>query len=124
SRGRRARRARRSPAFAPPSTHAVDTWARGGQSLPCPASLDSCAYNRSTPARRDAMLRVAREPGSMGTEQAPPERPDVDQTLKRLLLRAHDGFLALVAPGLIWRGELSPELPAVARRADLVWEVE
>jgi flagellar biosynthesis/type III secretory pathway protein FliH len=53
-----------------------------------------------------------------------PERPDYDQTLKRLLSRARDGFLALVAPGLTWRAELSPELPAVARQADLVWEVE
>lgn len=52
-----------------------------------------------------------------------PERPDYDQTLKRLLTRAHDGFLALVAPGLSWRGEVSPELPAVARRADLIWDV-
>lgn len=56
--------------------------------------------------------------------QTQPERPDYDQALKRLLLRAHDGFLALIAPELKWRGELSPELPAVARRADLVWEVE
>ncbi len=51
------------------------------------------------------------------------ERPDFDQALKRMLLRAHDGFLALVAPDLTWIGERSPELPAVARRADLVWEV-
>ncbi len=51
------------------------------------------------------------------------ERPDYDQTLKRLLLRAHDGFLGLVAPELTWRRELSPELPAESRQADLVWEV-
>jgi hypothetical protein len=51
------------------------------------------------------------------------ERASLDQTLKRLLIRSHDGFLALVAPGLAWRGELSPELPAGARQADLVWEV-
>jgi hypothetical protein len=38
-----------------------------------------------------------REPGS--------ERADYDQALKRLLLRAHDGFLALVAPGVRWRGD-------------------
>lgn len=56
--------------------------------------------------------------------QEPIGRPDFDQALKRLLLRAHEGFLALVAPGVTWRGELSPELPAVARQADLVWEVE
>ncbi|HZC78045.1 MAG TPA: hypothetical protein VE258_09870, partial [Ktedonobacterales bacterium] len=53
-----------------------------------------------------------------------PERTSYDQSLKRLLLRAHDGFLALVAPELVWRAALSPELPAVARQADLVWEVE
>ncbi len=52
-----------------------------------------------------------------------PARPDYDQALKRLLLRAHDSFLALVAPGLTFRGERSAELPAVARRADPVWEV-
>jgi predicted transposase YdaD len=51
-------------------------------------------------------------------------KPDYDQSLKRLLARAHDGFLTLVAPDLTWRSELSPEVPAVARQADLVWEVE
>lgn len=51
-------------------------------------------------------------------------KPDYDQSLKRLLARAHDGFLTLVAPDLTWLGEISPELPAVARQADLVWEVE
>lgn len=56
--------------------------------------------------------------------EPPPQRPDFDQALKRLLLRAHDGFLALIAPGLTWCSALSPELPAVARQADLVWEVE
>lgn len=50
-------------------------------------------------------------------------RPDYDQALKRMLTRAHDPFLSLIAPDLTWRGEHSPELPAVARRADLVWEV-
>ncbi|MGH2514439.1 MAG: hypothetical protein ACRDHP_02180, partial [Ktedonobacterales bacterium] len=50
--------------------------------------------------------------------------PRYDQLLKWMLTRAHDGFLALVAPGLMWRGERSPEVPAVARYADLVWEVE
>lgn len=53
-----------------------------------------------------------------------PAKPDYDQSLKRMLLRSHDGFLALVAPDLTWRGELASELPAAARRADLVWEVE
>lgn len=51
-------------------------------------------------------------------------KPDYDQSLKRMLLRAHDGFLALVAPDLSWRGELASELSAATRRADLVWEVE
>lgn len=49
--------------------------------------------------------------------------PKYDQALKRLLTRAHDGLLALIAPGMVWQGERSPELPAVARQADLVWEV-
>ncbi len=53
----------------------------------------------------------------------PSERADFDQALKRMLLRAHDAFLDLIAPDLVWQGERSPELPAVARRADLVWEV-
>ena len=51
-------------------------------------------------------------------------RPNYDQPLKRLLLRAHDGLLARIAPDLKWRGELSPELPATVRQADLVWDVE
>lgn len=51
------------------------------------------------------------------------EKPNYDQALKRLLSRAHDAFLDLIAPGLTWQGERSPELPAVARYADLVWEV-
>lgn len=45
------------------------------------------------------------------------QQPDYDQTLKRLLTRAHDAFLALVAPGMRWIGETSPELPAIARPA-------
>jgi predicted transposase YdaD len=53
-----------------------------------------------------------------------PVRLDYDQALKRLLIRAHEGFLALIAPGRTWRADRSPELPAVARQADLVWEVE
>jgi hypothetical protein len=51
-------------------------------------------------------------------------RSDYDQALKHLLLRAHDGFLAPIFPGVAWRGERSSERPAVTRRADLVWEVE
>jgi len=51
-------------------------------------------------------------------------QPDYDQTLKRLLTRAHDAFLALAAPGMRWIGEVSPELPTIARQADLMWEVE
>lgn len=40
-----------------------------------------------------------------------------------MLSRAPEGVLALVAPTMTWRGELSPELPAAARQADLVWDV-
>ncbi|HLJ81215.1 MAG TPA: hypothetical protein VKT52_07015, partial [Ktedonobacterales bacterium] len=58
----------------------------------------------------------------MGAGRGGLEKPDYDQALKRLLVRAHDGFLALIAPGLTWQGELSPELPAVARQADLAWK--
>jgi hypothetical protein len=50
-------------------------------------------------------------------------RPDYDQPLKAWLERAHDAFLALVAPDVRWAGELSPVLPAIARQADLAWEV-
>lgn len=50
-------------------------------------------------------------------------RPRYDQSLKRLLSRAHDDFLRLIAPGFTWQAEHSPELPAAARQADLVWEV-
>lgn len=41
--------------------------------------------------------------------------PDYDQALKRLLLRAHDAFLALIAPGVTFRSEFSPDLPAAGR---------
>jgi predicted transposase YdaD len=51
------------------------------------------------------------------------ERPDYDQTLKRLLSRAHDGLVALLLPGARWLGELSPELTPERRQADLVWQV-
>lgn len=51
------------------------------------------------------------------------QRPDYDQYLKSLLTRAHDDFLALIAPELTWTGERSPVLPATRREADLVWEV-
>ena len=55
--------------------------------------------------------------------QRQPGRIDYDQTLKRLLTQAHDSFLALIAPDVVWRAERSPALPAVPRHADLVWEV-
>jgi hypothetical protein len=48
----------------------------------------------------------------------------MDQALKELLLAAHDAFLTLIAPGVIWIEKLSEELPAGARRADLVWLVQ
>ncbi len=51
-------------------------------------------------------------------------KPGYDAALKELLLAAHDAFLALIAPGIIWVDTLSEELPAGARRADLVWLVE
>ncbi|MBF6590293.1 MAG: hypothetical protein IVW57_07150 [Ktedonobacterales bacterium] len=51
------------------------------------------------------------------------ERPDYDQALKTMLLEAHDGFLALIAPAVRWRKALPTELPAVKRQADLIWEV-
>ena len=46
-----------------------------------------------------------------------------DQALKRMLTRAHDGLIALLLPGAVWRGELSAELPASSRIVDLLWEV-
>lgn len=52
------------------------------------------------------------------------QKPDYDQALKEMLLAAHDAFLALIAPGVIWVDKLSEELPAGTRRADLVWLVE
>lgn len=59
----------------------------------------------------------------MGSSEAQSSRPDYDQPLKRLLARAPQGFLDLIAPGLTWESELSSELPAAARRADIVWKV-
>lgn len=61
------------------------------------------------------------KPSQLG--QPSRQRPDYDQALKRMLAGAHDGFLQLIAPDVRWLGERSTELPAVARRADLVWEV-
>ena len=40
-----------------------------------------------------------------------------------MLSLAHDDFLRLIAPEYTWKAELSPELPATLRQADLVWEV-
>jgi len=54
----------------------------------------------------------------------PADRPDYDQTLKLLLAQAPEGFLAVVAPDLHWRGQRRSELPAVTRQADIVMEVE
>lgn len=51
-------------------------------------------------------------------------RPNDDQILKWMLTQAHDAFLQLVAPGLVWVGDRSPVLPSQPREADLVWEVE
>jgi hypothetical protein len=52
------------------------------------------------------------------------KKPGYDAALKELLLAGHDALLALIAPGLTWIETLSEELPAGARRADLVWLVE
>ncbi len=59
----------------------------------------------------------------------PPDRAErkatrYDHLLKWSLTQAHDDFLAVIAPGLIWQAERSPEVPAIPRLADLVWEVE
>lgn len=70
--------------------------------------------------RDDRRAAVTHAGQSQQPEQA---RPAYDQSLKRLLARSHDDFLRLVASGYTWVGERSPELPAVARQADLVWEV-
>lgn len=59
-----------------------------------------------------------------GSSEPHRAQPKYDQLLKRLLSRSHDEFLELIAPGLTWLGGHSPEVPAVARYADLVWEVE
>ena len=53
-----------------------------------------------------------------------PEGPGYDQPLKLLLARAPEGFLALVAPDLQLRGQRQTDLPAGARQADVVLEVE
>jgi predicted transposase YdaD len=60
----------------------------------------------------------------MQPQQPPPGKPEFDQPLKHLVTRAPNGFVALIAPGRIWRADRSPELPATRRQADLVWEVE
>lgn len=57
------------------------------------------------------------------TPRAPQAANQYDQALKRTLARARDSFLALVAPGNVWRAERSPELPALPRTADFAWEV-
>ncbi len=50
----------------------------------------------------------------------PPQRVSMDQALKRLLERGHDGFLALVAPSVRWVADIPAELPVTARLADAV----
>ena len=54
----------------------------------------------------------------------PKKKPRYDHLLKWSLNQAHDDFLAIIMPGLIWRRERSPEVPDIERMADLVWEVE
>jgi hypothetical protein len=57
-------------------------------------------------------------------KRKPKSKPGYDQALKEMLLASRDAFLALIAPGVTWVETLSEELPAGARRADLVWLVE
>ena len=52
-----------------------------------------------------------------------PARPSYDQALKHTLFAVPDGLLSLIAPDLTFWADRSAELPAVARVADLVWEV-
>lgn len=59
----------------------------------------------------------------MATGHPRPHGSEYDLALKSLLEAAHDGFLALIAPGASFRQSLPTELPASARVADLVWEV-
>lgn len=64
----------------------------------------------------------------MTTPEQPPTTsssrgPLYDLALKAMLLRAPNQVLALFTSGLTWQGELSPELPATARAADVVWKV-
>lgn len=56
--------------------------------------------------------------------QERPDRPDYDPALKLLLGRAPEGFLALVAPDLRWRGQRPTELQTAALRADVVMEMD
>ncbi|MGZ3681879.1 MAG: hypothetical protein ACXVDI_25245 [Ktedonobacterales bacterium] len=65
---------------------------------------------------------------SLPPEQEQPERlkrptADYDMALKKMLETAHDGFLALIAPGVQFETALPTELPATTRQADLVWAV-
>lgn len=57
-------------------------------------------------------------------KRQPKPKPGYDRALKELLLAERDAFLALIAPGLTWVDTVSEELPAGARRVDLVWLVE
>ncbi len=68
-------------------------------------------------------MQPARTTGPSTPGQSNRQGPTYDQALKRLLTKAHDGLLSIIAPDLHWLGERSTELPAVARQADLVWEV-
>lgn len=45
---------------------------------------------------------------------------DYDMARKKMLETAHDGFLALIAPGVQFEAALPAELPATTRQADLV----
>lgn len=56
----------------------------------------------------------------VATDHPRPRGPEYDLALKTLLEAAHDGFLALIAPGASFLQSLPTELPASACVADLV----
>ncbi len=72
---------------------------------------------------RQMQKRLESGDDGVATDHPRPRGPEYDLALKSLLEAAHDGFLALIAPGASFLQSLPTELPASARVADLVWEV-
>ncbi len=72
---------------------------------------------------RQMQKRLESGEDGVATDHPRPRGPEYDLALKSLLEAAHDGFLALIAPGASFLQSLPTELPASARVADLVWEV-